>query len=56
VVYLLLGDSDPAFQWLEKAFQERDTKLPYLKIQPGVEPYLKDTRFLDFLHRMNISA
>jgi serine/threonine protein kinase/Tfp pilus assembly protein PilF len=40
VVYLLLGDTEPAFQWLEKAFQERDTKLPYLKIQPGVEPYL----------------
>jgi serine/threonine-protein kinase len=56
VVYLLLGEPDPAFEWLEKAFQERDTKLPYLKSQPGVEPYLKDSRFLEFLHRMNISA
>ena len=35
--YFVLGDRDKAFEWLDRAFEERDLWLCYLKIEPGFD-------------------
>jgi len=50
VVYVGLGEKDKAFEWLGKAFQERDIEPE----SPLLDPIRKDPRFIDIMHRMNL--
>ncbi|MBZ5561928.1 MAG: tetratricopeptide repeat protein [Acidobacteriia bacterium] len=52
-IYAALGDTGRTFQWLEKAYQERDTGLPYLKLDTTFDSLRSDPRFKDLLRRMN---
>jgi TolB-like protein/DNA-binding winged helix-turn-helix (wHTH) protein/lipoprotein NlpI len=52
--YALLGDKDQAFQWLEKAFTERDPPLIFLKTGDRFESLRTDPRFGDLLRRMGL--
>ena len=53
-IYTGLGDKDQAFQWLEKAFEERDTAwFPMIKVSPMSDPLRSDPRFQDLLRRLN---
>ena len=53
-IYEGLGDKDQTFQWLEKAFEERDTAwFPMIKVSPMSDPLRSDPRFQDLLRRMN---
>jgi len=54
VVYAALGDNDKAFSWLEKAYQERDSYLVRLKVEPVMDPLRSDPRFEKLLRRMNL--
>jgi serine/threonine-protein kinase len=49
-VYVGLGEKDKAFEWLEKAFNERDLEL----MSPLLDPIREDPRFIDIMHRMNL--
>ncbi len=49
-----LGEKDQAFEWLEKAYQERAGELIYLKVEPNLDPLRDDPRFQDLLRRMNL--
>jgi len=53
-VYVLLGDKEKTFEWLEKAFQARDTELPRFRLGPTFEPIRDDPRYKDLLKRMNL--
>src|SRR5208282_107481 len=52
-VCLALGDRNQAFDWLEKAYEERARALVMLKVEPKVDPLRSDPRFQDLLRRMN---
>lgn len=53
-VYAGLGDKDKAFEYLEKAYQERSSDLPYfLKADLRVDSLRSDPRFQDLMRRMN---
>ena len=53
-VYASLGDKDNAFEYLEKAYQERSSDLPYfLKADLRVDSLRSDQRFQDLTRRMN---
>ena len=52
VLYGALGELDEAFAWLEKAYQERDPQLTYLKVGRRFEPLRHDARFQQFVHRV----
>jgi hypothetical protein len=43
---------DAAFAWLEKAYQERDPQLAYLKVGRRFEPLHHDARFQTLVHRV----
>ncbi len=49
-----LGERDQAFQWLEKAFQERADYLVYLKLEPIYDNLRPDPRFDDLLRRIGL--
>jgi len=49
-----LGETDKAFDWLEKAYQERDGQLIWLKVSQNWDPIRDDPRFQDLLRRMNL--
>jgi len=55
ILYGALGELNEAFAWLEKAYEERDPELTYLKV-PGrrFEPLRHDPRFQQLVHRVGI--
>jgi len=54
VVYGLLGDRDLAFRLLEAAYEERDSKIPWIQSDPNLRTLSDDPRFGDLLRRMNL--
>jgi len=54
VNYARMGDRDQTFEWLEKAYQERDSGLCYLKISVSLEPFHSDPRYADMLRRVGL--
>ncbi|MDQ2969815.1 MAG: protein kinase [Acidobacteriota bacterium] len=56
VIYAGLGEKDRAFEWLERAFQERSTVLAYLRLDPRLAPLRSDPRFGSLLARLGIPA
>jgi len=54
-IYADLGEKDKAFEWLEKAYQDRSLAVGYsLRAYPGFDPLRSDPRFADLLRRMNL--
>ena len=53
-VYASRGDSDAAFQWLERAFARRDSGLLWLKINIALRPLHADPRYHALLRRMGL--
>ena len=51
--YVCLGDTDRAIEWIEKAFDARDTHLAFARGLPLYDPLRSDPRFQDILRRMN---
>ena len=51
-----LGEKDKAFEWLERAFEERAGLLIYLKIHPMFDELREDPRFEGLLSRIGIPA
>ena len=53
-IYAVLGDKDKAFAELEKSFEEKDSFLPRIRLDPFMDPLRDDPRFKDLLKRMNL--
>jgi TolB-like protein/Tfp pilus assembly protein PilF len=51
-----LGEKDEAFEWLEKAYADRDQGMLYLKVDPTLDPLRSEPRFHDLLRRMNFPS
>ena len=56
LVYASMGERDSAFEWLEKAFAERDTFLPWLNSDPDFNPLRSDPRFDALIRRIGIPS
>ena len=55
-IYAGLDDCDCAFEWLEKAFQERSPGLKFLKTEPMLDNLRADKRFDDLLRRVDSAS
>ena len=53
VVYVGLGESEQALDWLQRAYQERSQFMIYLDTDPRFDGLRTDARFQDLLRRMN---
>jgi TolB-like protein/DNA-binding winged helix-turn-helix (wHTH) protein/Tfp pilus assembly protein PilF len=54
ILYGALGDLNEAFGWLEKAYDERDPQLTYLKAGRRFEPLRQDPRFRELMRRVGL--
>jgi TolB-like protein/Tfp pilus assembly protein PilF len=52
IVHAGRGEYDLAFQWLDRAFEERSNWLIYLKVDPVLDNLRTDARFANLLRRM----
>jgi tetratricopeptide (TPR) repeat protein len=54
-IYTGLGDKDQAFEWLDKAYEERDTAwFPMIRVNPMSDPLRSDPRFQDLIRRLGL--
>ena len=51
LVHAGLGDREPVFEWLERAYAARDVHLIYLPVDPKWDPFRADPRFHDLIAR-----
>ena len=56
LAYLEKGDTDNAFAWLEEGYRRRSRLMPFLGIEPQLDPLRDDDRFVDLLRRVGLSA
>jgi TolB-like protein/DNA-binding winged helix-turn-helix (wHTH) protein/lipopolysaccharide biosynthesis regulator YciM len=53
VVYIALGKTEIAMDWMEKAFADRSNGLVFLKVEPELDPLRSNPRFIALQHRLN---
>jgi tetratricopeptide (TPR) repeat protein len=56
VIYAGLGEKDRAFEWLEKAYEQRNHGLVELKVVPMLDNLRSDPRFIDLLQRIGLAS
>jgi len=54
-VYAALGENDKAFEWLDRAYQERDSTLAYSRLDPSLDTLRSDPRFESLLRRLGLA-
>jgi len=54
LIHTGLGENDEALEWLEKAYQDRNGWMPFLQVEPRLDPLRSDPRFQDLLRRMKL--
>ena len=55
LIHVGLGDKNQAFDWLQKAYEDRSAGLLYLKVDPAFDSVRPDARFVDLLHRVGLN-
>ena len=53
-VYAYRGESDEAFKWLDRAYEQKDSLLYGLKYRPEFDGLHDDPRYKAFLKKMNL--
>jgi TolB-like protein/Flp pilus assembly protein TadD len=54
MVHVGLRETDEAFAWLQKAFEQRSLWLGYLNVEPQLDPLRSDQRFQELLRRIGL--
>jgi tetratricopeptide (TPR) repeat protein len=54
IVYAGLKDRDQAFDWLEKSYQDRSSRMAILQIDPFLDNLRADPRLADLIGRVNL--
>ncbi len=52
VIHIGLGEKDEAFRSFEKGLQDRSICMPFLKVDPRLDPIRSDPRYLDLVRRL----
>ncbi len=55
LVYTSLKDNDKAFEWLEKAYEERSFDLTSIKTEPVLDSLRPDPRCTAMLKKMGLN-
>jgi len=53
-VYAFRGESNKSFEWLERAYKQRDPGLPDIKTDPLLKTLRHDPRFAELLRKMRL--
>jgi len=52
--YMRIGEKEKAIDWLERAYEEHDSGLVSLGVEPMFDPIRTDQRFQGILKRMRL--
>ena len=55
-VHAYRGEPDASFEWLERAYRQRDPGMTWIKVDPLLQNLRKDSRYQAFLVRMKLDA
>ena len=55
LIHAALGEEDQAFQWLERAYQDRSWWLVFMKVDPRFDSLRSDRRFEALLQRVGLA-
>jgi predicted Zn-dependent protease len=53
-LYTSLGDKEQAFQWLDRAYEEKSDRLVYLGVEPISDPLRNDPRFGKLMKKVGL--
>ena len=53
MIYAQMGEIDTAFEWLEKAYQDHEVEMYWLKVEPPFEPKKKVYRLMSEAHLLH---
>src|SRR5258705_2817214 len=53
-VYAFRSESDKSFEWLERAYKQRDAGLPDIKVDPVFSSLRRDPRFTELLKKLRL--
>ena len=53
-IYIGLGESDQAFAYMERAYQEHSGAIGWLQVEPHFDPLRSDPRFAALVRRMGL--
>ena len=56
LVWLALGDHEPALEWLSRSHEERSHWLVFLNVEPRLDPLRGETRFEELRARVGLAA
>jgi len=54
LVHIALGETDHAFEWLEKALAARDWQMAMLNVEPAFDALRSDHRFAPLVERVGL--
>jgi eukaryotic-like serine/threonine-protein kinase len=54
LVYVALGDRQQSFEWLDRAYQERDESFIHLRVDPRLDDLRADPQLIERLHRIHL--
>ena len=55
LIHIGLSEKDQAFDWLQKAYEDRSAWLVYLKLDPFFDSIRSDPRFIELMRRVGLS-
>jgi serine/threonine-protein kinase len=55
VIHVGLGNDEEAFEWLERAYEEKDGSMVFLKVEPLFDSIRRDARFAELLKKMDLA-
>ena len=54
LVFVALGDKQQSFEWLDRAYQERDESFIHLRVDPRLDDLRADPQLIERLHRIHL--
>jgi len=53
-VYAYRGEADKSFEWLDRAYKQRDSGLPEIKTDPLLKNLRHDQRYTELLKKLHL--
>jgi len=52
MLYAQMRETDLAFEWLDKVYQDHEVEMYWLKVEPPFEPLRSDPRWEEMLNKV----